>query len=935
MPDFGVTRAILKGVKKAKTVPRGTKELAAEQAAAAKAGQIENEAMAGSSQTIAEGGEQTQALQDVIAEQAAEGAQQQTPPPGTARGAQAPQKAATPPARPPQQPGAPPPGGPGRAPTVDAEASRLSALELGDFDLTAPEQINFDRMTTTSDVSAVIADVSRRNAPLISRAKRGVIANEQLRALANDLNLSEEVIRPVLIRESGGVLNPETILASRQVLAASADRIMTLAKKIRDGNATDMEKVQFRRQLMFHDDYQVAFQGARAETGRALNAFSIPVGVELDPQRVAEMRRSIDNMNDNNTSELARMATEMESVGQLGRFVRASTRSRTTGVLREVFVNSILSGPKTQLVNTIGNTLFSVMNTIEYGVAAQVGKLLPGAAHVEVGEASAMLYGQLSGWRDAMRYAKLAFKHGETTDSVTKFGTHQPHAISSRNLFPTGAPPSVAAVVDLVGNVIRFPTERMMAPTDEFFKSMAYRGDLARQAFLEANQRVAGKELKPNQIADFVQQYMENPGAAARRKAEQYAKYVTFQQELGVTGRRAQLLVNSTRGGFIIAPFVRTPVNIFKAGLLERSPLAIFSETFWQAMKKGGPERDLAVARVSMGTLTVGAVAAATTAGYITGGGPQDAGARQALLATGWQPYSIRYEDPITGETKYQSYARAEPLAYVIGATADLVEIRAWMNADDPLSTDEENMNRAIAAITAAVANNTMSKTFLSNIADFSSALDDPARYMEDFVTRTGQAFIPYSSFRRQITQIQDPIVREAWTYTDKLRSTAGLAGYSEGLPPKRDIFGEEVRHRGGELMGSLSPFPDSIDKGDEVANEIVSVMQQTGSVPVTMPSRKIEGMKLSTMEYEQLVRFARKDPNFAGQTFRERLRDLIGSSTYLLATPDMKAVLMRQVREDADAIGRQTLERDNPEFASRLALHRLKKAELLTGESP
>lgn len=816
---------------------------------------------------------------------------------------------------------------------VDGEAKRLSTLELGEYDLEATHQINFDRITTTDEVKAVIADTAERNKGRIEVARRGVIANEQLKLLAADLDVEEDVVRAVMERESGGVLNPETILAARQVKVASAARILDLGKKISSGLANDLDRVQFRRQIQFHDDFQTGFMGARAEAGRSLNAFNIPVGAELDGELLGRMRRTVDNLNGNDTDELAAMISQMESGAQVDKFTKQYTRSKVAGVLQELFVSNILSGPKTQLVNTFGNALFQGMNNVEYGVAAQVGKLLPGADHVQVGEASAMLFGQMTGWRDGMRYAWLAFKNGEALDNVVKYEGHTRRAISSQNLLPKGAPPSVAGAIDLIGSVIRFPIERLMVPTDEFFKTIAYRSDLARQAFLEVNQRIAGgAKMNQGEIAGFVKSYLENPSTSVRKKADDYALYTTFQTELGVAGRNAQLLVAATPGGFVIAPFVKTPVNIFKAGLLERSPLAVFSSTFRKAIANGGPERDLAVARVAMGSLTVAATAAAVTAGRITGGGPQDPGARALLEATGWQPYSLVYEDE-NGDTKYQSYARAEPLAYVIGATADAVEIRAFMDAEDPLASENENMNRAIAGVTAAVANNTMSKTFMSGVADFSQALDDPGRYMKGFMERSTQAFIPFSSFRRQVGQMQDPLIREAWDYTDKLKASSGLAGYSEGLPPRRNVFGDPIEWKGGSVLGVMSPFPDTTHKADSVADEVVAVMQESGSIPVTMPSRKIEGMALNAEEYDQMVRAGRQEPNFGGGlTFHDKLDELFTKTAYLVATPDMRAVLIKQVREDADRIGRARLEADNDEFASRLALHRLKKTELLQG---
>jgi len=54
--------------------------------------------------------------------------------------------------------------------------------------------------------------------------------------------------------------------------------------------------------------------------------------------------------------------------------------------------------------------------------------------------------------------------------------------------------------------------------------------------------------------------------------------------------------------------------------------------------------RDLALAKLSLGSLTMAALATFAAQGYITGGGPTDPDLKQLkrqTSGTGWQPYSI------------------------------------------------------------------------------------------------------------------------------------------------------------------------------------------------------------------------------------------------------------------------------------------------------
>lgn len=819
-------------------------------------------------------------------------------------------------------------------PAQTAEATRLSTLKLGDYDLDAVHQTNFDTITTTDDIKAVIADTSERNKALIDESRRGVITNDQLKGLAADLDVQEDVVRQVLMRESGGTLNAETILAARQVLNASADRVLGLAKKISSGQATDLERIQFRRQVQFHDEYQRGFMGARAETGRALNAFGIPTGLDMDPARITRLKQAVENMHGRDTDELATMLSQIDTLEGVNNFVKKYNRSKVAGTLQELFINSILSGPKTALVNLGGNTLFNVMNGVELALAARVGKLLPGEQHIMVGEAQATLFGQLAGFTDAMRYAAKAFRMGEQLDGMAKFEGHTRRAISSRNYFPNGVPhPSLGAAIDILGAAIRLPTERLMAPTDAFFKTLAQRGELARQAYRSVMQEAAGKSLTNEEIAAKIAAFMESPPPGALNAAQDFSDYLTFQSPLGPIGSKVSMALNEVPGAFFVTPFVRTPVNVFMAGLVERSPLAVFSARFREAVRAGGPERDLALARVSLGTLTVASVAAASLNGAITGGGPQNPDARKILEATGWQPYSFVITDPATGRKTYQSYARAEPLAYVIGATADAAEILTYLDYDDELRTESEQANNAIAAIVAGVANNTMSKTFLQGVADFSEALNDPKRYAASWLQNTGSALIPYSSFRRQIGQVQDPLVREGWEWTDRLRNSSGIPGWSEKSPPRRDIFGQPIKYKGGPLLGSLSPFPVTQEKRDPVLSEVVNLMETTRTVPLTMPGRRVDGMKLTAEEYDELVRYARTEPLLNDTTFREALTDLMDSDLYTESTPDMRVALIKQTQDQYDRAAKRMLEEENAVFAERIALHRTKKQIRLYGE--
>lgn len=810
---------------------------------------------------------------------------------------------------------------------AEADAARLSRVTMGEHALDQSHMPNFDTITSPDDVKAVIAHYAEANKARVNAARRDVITDEQMVGLARDLSTTTDVVKSALARESGGQFTPELLMATRQFVNSSAERLKELAGKIVNKTATDADKVAFARQQQLHSAMYDQFMGARAEWGRSGRVLRSPMG--SSPEQLARMRELIDNVGGGKDLEKLAAAIDLaDSTEAVGKLATRFNKSKVMGTINELFKSSILSGPRTLIVNATGSAI-QLMSIAETAIAARLGAFLPGEDHVLAGEASAMAHGTISATRDALRLAARAFKTGRALDDVAKFDNPRTRAISAENYFkPENRNTPLGRVVDALGSVIRVVPERGMVPTDEFFKTLAYRAELERQAFVHVNSQIASGAIKLSDAEATVREFMENAPVKAEEAAENYMREMAFQSELGDAGKNIERVVQQVPGLSLIAPFIRTPVNIFKQAHAKRSPLALFSAQFWNDVRKGGRARDLALTRVGMGTATAAMVANYVADGTITGGGPQSDAERQTLLATGWRPYSIKIGD------KYHSYARFEPIAFVIGATADTVEIMSYINSDvDTLKDESAQGFDAAAAIVAGIANNTMSKTFMKGMADTTEMLSDPQRYLKQWSQGFATAMLPLSSMRSQMNQVQDPYLREAWTLLDKIKVGSGIPGYSRDAPPRRDFFGEPRRVAAGELLGPMSPMPSSAVGYDPVTDEIARVMKSSRAVPVTMPGKMVEGMRLTAVEYDKLILKSRVDPIFDGSTFKDKLDETMGEETYLNATDTMKAEILRSVQNKADEVGRQLLELEDDAFAERIAAYRLKKARLRFGE--
>jgi len=253
----------------------------------------------------------------------------------------------------------------------------------------------------------------------------------------------------------------------------------------------------------------------------------------------------------------------------------------------------------------------------------------------------------------------------------------------------------------------------------------------------------------------------------------------------------------------------------------------------------------------------------------------------------------------------------------------------------------------AISHIMASVIQNTGNKTFMQGAAQFSEMYNDPQRAFGMWADQFGASMVPFSGATKFVRNEQDPYMRQAFTLLDKIKDNlptfAGVKG-SETLPARLDVFGEpRMRNGGNSILGPLNPLPGSPSKKDDVTDEIQSLMEQTRTVPITMPSKQLallgngkglqdgQGMRLTPREYNEYVRMSRSDPVFDGgkTTFRDKLAQTIASPVYQQATPAQRAVFLENVQNQADKIGRARLFKEDPDFAERMTAWTAEKNRL------
>lgn len=790
-------------------------------------------------------------------------------------------------------------------PLMDAAKITGEELRPDDFEIVTPGvperavNLNLSRIQTPDDVKEALATVGDIFRPQIDEARRGKITLAETSRLADDLGLSVETL---LERRRGQAFNAEEAVAARRILESSGRQLVSLAKKAASGDSRPSDLIAFRRSLALHHAVQSEVSGMTAEAGRALSAFRIMAKGGAEQSRQIKEIIEASGGSDFSRAMAAKMAT-LDKPEQLVTFVKQAQKATTIDMIQEAWINGLLSGPQTHVVNTLSNTLTNIWQIPERFVASQIGQTL-GGGEIGAREALAQAYGLVRGAKDGFKMAARAFRVGESSDLLGKVEMPR-RAISGENLEAAGA---AGRVWDFVGNVVRLPT-RFLTAEDEFFKGVGYRMELHALAFRQARaEGLAGADMA-KRMADIIAE----PPDTIRLASIDAARYQTFTAPLGRAGAKLQGAIAESAALRFVVPFFRTPVNIMKfAG--ERSPLAPLSKAVREEISAGGARRDLALAKIATGSMLMSVVTEMAAGGRLTGGDLANKDMRAIRRDTGWQPYSVKIGD------KYYAYNRLDPLGVTIGIAADLAEILPKL--------DEAEADELAAAAVLAISKNVVSKTYLQGISNVVEIFDEG---MPELGASKGKRFVrdllssSVPTLFAQIARTNDPTLRHVEGMIDAFKNR--LPEYREDLPPRRNLWGDPIVLEGGLGPDLMSPIYTSTVKDDPVSEEILRLGK-----PVSMPPRDLGGVELTPEQYDRFVTIAAKEVRGpSGLTLKDDLRAMMRGVAYRRASDGEDGVKADLVQAKVNAFQDAAvvaLMRENPDLFAEINRKRMEAAE-------
>jgi hypothetical protein len=285
-------------------------------------------------------------------------------------------------------------------------------------------------------------------------------------------------------------------------------------------------------------------------------------------------------------------------------------------------------------------------------------------------------------------------------------------------------------------------------------------------------------------------------------------------------------------------------VEITPNAVVERTLVGFLNKDVRGRLIGSGADADMQVAKVVVGTALMGATAGMVLGGLMTGDGPADPKQRAVWLLS-HKPNSV------TIGNLSISYQGGGPYAMLMRFAANVTETSmAWKEDEGKTLAGEyfRDMTKSI-----------LDENFMRGVHDLIDAVYDnesgskATAYLRSFATN----WLPYSVGGGQVARAIDPYQREiqnrgfanGYGILDAVQ--AKVPWLSEGLMPRRDVYGEPI-------SGDISKYVN--DPTTQMLNEL--------QIGISRVPRALVGVQLTPEQHDDYSRIA-------GRYTKELLDDL------------------------------------------------------------
>ena len=408
----------------------------------------------------------------------------------------------------------------------------------------------------------------------------------------------------------------------------------------------------------------------------------------------------------------------------------------------------------------------------------------------------------------------------------------------------------------------------------------------------------------------------------ARNYAIAEAKEATFHAENAIAtainqfSRKNKLTKGITDA---VLPFVKTPMNVAKAGM-EYNPTGLIKALTYDTvqLRKGNITVNKYIDNISKGLTGTGVAVlgyALAEAGILKASGEDDEKKEKFDEALGKQAYSIQIGD----KTYSLDWLAPAGIPLFVGAEAHNIS-KAEKNEKTSKSTDDDKKSKQILESLENWANamsNSMSPMAeMSMISGLTSALksydqdstkmlgqigtNSVKSYVNQFIpTALGQVARTSDKYERSTTSTKSGMVSKAIDQT-KLQAMSKIPGLRQRLPVKTDVWGKEQEQEGNvvekALKNAVLPFTIKSVNNTKVDNELNELYNKTGASSI-LPTTSLEKtFKIDKQDYRMTNEEYNKYKKDYGQISYNLLDKLVTSSEYKKLTNEQKQKAIESV---------------------------------------
>lgn len=573
-----------------------------------------------------------------------------------------------------------------------------------------------------------------------------------------------------------------------------------------------------------------------------------------------------------------KMADRYEEMKKVGKPTKQGLRQMYV----ELYVNQLLSGGKTMIVNPLSSLMKAGQMMGERYSAAAVNSVM-GRKGADWQAANLFAAELVTGLRDASKVFWDTLKSGKPSfqgQKIEEFGVSR--AMTADNLQTTALDWAIRgdrsrATANAIGAIVNVPGRILMAQ-DDFAKALVqgaekkYRASIMSREYATGVLKTTGGDRWEMLANKKYNELLNDPKSDSKllQAMEDAGKETTFTGDFPEKSlmKRVSDATQEYTVLRIIQPFTKVPSNITSA-VMQSFPLIspLLSKTLRAQLKSADPiVRQIAHGKLLLSnTIAAGSVALSLD-GTIGGPGPLDAKLKADRRRMGHWPNAINLDLDGDGIKEWHGdYSRFQPFAAIINNAVAFAEFA-------PLLAEWEIAEYA-TNLTLTILNNITDHPMMASFSQIGDVLDAARKGDTDTLIRLGVEKITTATPIIGATALNDA----RRTVDNQKRLTDGdsfldslLQSYknrmpwvSQGLAPDYDIWGRKIEYGVGlsgeyfdnwlsSLVDAIVPFRQKSDNPDEafVVNQLM-----VNEVSFPGPSKREFGFEFTPIEQSEFSR--------------------------------------------------------------------------------